>query len=73
MHANVGDKIVVDARHMGDRVRQGKIVAIRGAGEAVQYRVRWADGHESVSSRARTRGWSSQRLRLHEAELRFGR
>lgn len=48
MHANVGHKIVVDARHTGDRVRQGEIVAIRGAGKAVHYRVRWADGHESV-------------------------
>jgi hypothetical protein len=48
MHANVGDKIVVDARHTGDRARRGEIVAILGAGEAVHYRVRWADGHESV-------------------------
>lgn len=48
MHASVGDDIVVDARHTGDRVRQGEVVAILGAGEAVHYRVRWADGHESV-------------------------
>lgn len=48
MHANVGEKIVVDARHTGDRTRTGEIVAILGAGEAVHYRVRWADGHESV-------------------------
>jgi hypothetical protein len=48
MHANVGDKIVVDTRHTGDRPRKGQIVAILAAGEAVHYRVRWADGHESV-------------------------
>lgn len=48
MHARVGDKIVVDARHTGDRARKGEIVAILGAGEAAHYRVRWADGHESV-------------------------
>jgi hypothetical protein len=35
MHANVGDEIVGDARHTGDRARQGEIVAILGAGEAV--------------------------------------
>ena len=50
MHANVGDEIVVDARHTGDRARNGEIVAVLGAGEAVyyHYRVRWTDGHESV-------------------------
>ena len=48
MHANVGDKIVVDARHTADRARQGEIVATLGADEAVHYRVRWEDGHESV-------------------------
>lgn len=64
MYANVGDKIVVEARHTGDRTRQGGIVAVLGADETVHYRVRWADGHESVLFP----GSDTRMQRIHEPD-----
>ena len=48
MHATVGDEIVVDAMHTGDMQRKGEVIEVLDEGAAVHYRVRWADGHESV-------------------------
>ena len=47
MHANTGDRIVVESRHIGQPRRQGEIVSVvPGARE--HYQVRWEDGHEST-------------------------
>jgi hypothetical protein len=45
---SVGDEIVVDGVHLDDPPRRGEIVAVVGAGDAEHFRVRWADGHESL-------------------------
>jgi len=48
MRANVGDRLVVHGRHVGDRERSGVIVLVQGADGAPPYRVRWDDGVEDV-------------------------
>ena len=48
MHARMGDEIVVDALHTGDHPRTGKVIEVLNEGDARHYRVRWADGHESL-------------------------
>jgi flavodoxin len=45
--AKVGDEVVVDAPHTGDVQRKGEIVEVLDGG-TLHYRVRWADGHESL-------------------------
>ncbi|WP_121257127.1 DUF1918 domain-containing protein [Nocardioides ferulae] len=49
MHASVGDLIVVHSTHVGDHVRDGEILEVRGKGGEPPYFVRWSDdGHESL-------------------------
>jgi hypothetical protein len=48
MKAEIGDELTVRGRHQGDGDRHGVIVEVRGDQGAPPYRVRWADGHESV-------------------------
>ena len=49
MHANTGDWILVESRHVGQPRRQGEIVeVVPGDGGHEHYRVRWNDGHESI-------------------------
>ena len=47
MHANRGDRIVVDSAHVGQPAREGEILEVMGDGEE-HYRVRWDDGHETI-------------------------
>ncbi len=43
-----GDRIVVESESVGTPTREGEILeAIQGV-VGVRYRVRWADGHESI-------------------------
>jgi len=48
MQAEVGDKIIVKGRHVGDEDRKGVITEVHGEGGAPPYLVRWDNGHESV-------------------------
>jgi hypothetical protein len=48
MHANRGDQIVVETTTLASARRRGKVLEVIGEGELEHYRVRWADGHESV-------------------------
>jgi Domain of unknown function (DUF1918) len=49
MHANRGDRIVVESTHVGQPRRQGEVVElVPGAGGREHYRVCWDDGHESM-------------------------
>ena len=49
MHANTGDRIVVESTHVGQPRRQGEVVeVVSGAGGHEHYRVRWDDDHEST-------------------------
>ena len=50
MDAVVGDRIRTPGRHVGDAVRSGLVIEVRGHGKAPLYLVRWDDGHEGVCS-----------------------
>ena len=43
MRADVGNKIVVRGRKVGDRSREGVIVAVQGADGGPPYLVEWSD------------------------------
>jgi uncharacterized protein DUF1918 len=49
MHAAVGDRILVQGHHVGERSRDGEVVEVQGAGGEPPFLVRWSDsGHESI-------------------------
>ena len=48
MHANRGDRIVIESGSLDSPRRQGEVIEVVGQGEREHYRVRWQDGHESV-------------------------
>ena len=48
MRAAVGDELLVRGRHVDDHDRAGVIIEVHGENGAPPYRVRWADGRESV-------------------------
>ena len=48
MHANRGDQIVVETTTLAAARRRGEVLEVIGEGDREHYRVRWADGHESV-------------------------
>jgi Domain of unknown function (DUF1918) len=48
MHAEVGDKIIVDSVDVGQPRRQGSILEVRSDANQEHYRVRWENGHESL-------------------------
>ena len=48
MHAKRGDRIVVESATLAAARRRGEVLEVLGVGELEHYRVRWADGHESV-------------------------
>lgn len=48
MDAHVGDQLVVNSRQIGQSRLTGEIVEVIGRGSGEHYRVRWADGHESI-------------------------
>ena len=50
MRAEVGDRISVPGRHVGDADRHGEVTEVRGSSDAPLYVVRWDDGHEGVCS-----------------------
>ena len=48
MRAQRGDHIVVAGTHVGEAVRDGEIIEVRGEDGGPPYRVRWSDGHEGI-------------------------
>ncbi len=43
-----GDRIVVESAQVGQPAREGKILQVTKGEAGVRYRVKWADGHESI-------------------------
>lgn len=50
MQAEVGDKLCMHGRVVGQQDREAEIVEIMGSDGGPPYRVRFDDGHESVMS-----------------------
>lgn len=50
MHAEVGDRLCVHGRVVGQEDRTAEIVEVLGAGGEPPYRVRFEDGHEALMS-----------------------
>lgn len=50
MEAEVGDKLCVHGRVVGQQDRTAEIVEVLGTGGKPPYRVRFDDGHEAVMS-----------------------
>lgn len=50
MRAEVGDRLSIPGRHVGDKDREGEVTEVRGSADAPLYVVRWDDGHEGVCS-----------------------
>ncbi len=48
MNAKCGDQIVIETSTLAAARRRGEVLEVLGEGEHEHYRVRWADGHESV-------------------------
>jgi hypothetical protein len=48
MKAQVGDKLVMEGKHVGQGRRIGEIMEISHADGTPPYRVRWEDGHEGL-------------------------
>jgi hypothetical protein len=49
VQGQVADRLIVQGTH-GQGPRTGEIIEVVAGHDAVRYRVRWADGHESVFS-----------------------
>ena len=52
MHARRGDVIVVDSSQVGSPPREGEVLRVIHGEVSVSYRVKWADGHETLISPA---------------------
>ncbi|UFR07627.1 DUF1918 domain-containing protein [Streptomyces sp. Go40/10] len=50
MRANVGDRLLVHSRIVGQHDRSAEIVEVLGENGSPPYRVRFEDGHETVMS-----------------------
>jgi len=50
MAGKTGDRIVVESESVGQPTREGEILEVIKGEVAVRYRVRWADGHETIFS-----------------------
>ncbi|MGW4029708.1 DUF1918 domain-containing protein [Streptomyces sp. NPDC004838] len=50
MHANVGDKLLVHGRIVGQHDRIAEVVEVLGEKGSPPYRVRFDDGHEALMS-----------------------
>ena len=48
MEAKVGDRIAVESEKVGKPEREGEVLEVLSAGASAHYRVRWADGRESI-------------------------
>lgn len=48
MTGKIGDRIVVESESVGQPTREGEILEVIEGEVGLRYRVRWADGHETV-------------------------
>jgi hypothetical protein len=48
MNGNVGDEIILEARHLGDLRRMGEVLEVLETGGITHYRVRWDDGTDCI-------------------------
>jgi hypothetical protein len=48
MHANVGDRLLVEGHTVGEPRREGEVIEVRGDDGGPPYVVRWSDGHEGL-------------------------
>lgn len=48
MKAQVGDKLIMEGKHVGERRRVGEITEVGHADGTPPYRVKWEDGHEGL-------------------------
>lgn len=48
MAATTGDHILVESEQVGQPAREGEILEVIEGSTTVRYRVRWADGHETI-------------------------
>ncbi len=48
MAAKTGDRIIVESEQVGTPTREGEILEVIHGEIALRYRVRWADGHETI-------------------------
>jgi hypothetical protein len=48
MTGKPGDRVIAESERVGQPVREGEILEVVHGAISVRYRVRWADGHESV-------------------------
>jgi uncharacterized protein DUF1918 len=48
VQGRAGDRVILESERAGQSAREGEILEVLGAGEAVHYHVRWGDGHEST-------------------------
>ena len=49
MHAQVGDRLVVEGKKAEDHRREGEVLEVRGENGGPPYLVRWSDGHEGLA------------------------
>src|SRR3972149_2681595 len=52
IRARRGDLIVIDSPHVGSPPREGEVLRVIHGEVSVSYRVKWADGHETLISPA---------------------
>lgn len=80
MHAQVGDRLVVEGNHVGAARREGTVVELLSPPGGHRYRVQWDDGHETmfcpsadtrVEHRDATQRPSSLQRTVTQVELRF--
>ncbi len=50
MRARAGDVIVIDSPQVGSPPREGEVLKVIHGEISVSYRVKWADGHETLIS-----------------------
>ncbi len=50
MPARPGDLIVIDSPQVGSQPREGEVLQVIQGEVSLSYRVKWADGHETVLS-----------------------
>lgn len=48
MKAAIGDRLVISATHVGEAMRDGEVIEVRGADGGPPYLIRWSDGHEGL-------------------------
>lgn len=48
MHANVGDRLVVEGHTAEEHRREGQVLEARGADGGPPFVVKWDDGHEGL-------------------------